>query len=626
MPIDGKYIRKHWKPFSVAVAFLTLEALCDLMLPTLMAHIIDVGVAERRMDYVWTIGGLMLLITALGAASASIRNIVSSHVSQNFGAELRSDLFRKIQSLSFADIDKFDRASLVTRLTNDVTQVQMFVNGLMRVFVKAPLICIGSLIMASRLNPPLAVILVVVVPVVALLIALNMKIGFPYFIKVQHALDKVNGLMREYLSGVRVVKAFNRFDYEVDKFGAANGEYKHRSVTAMRVMSVFNPGIILTVNFGIVAVLWLGGLRVDQNQMQAGDIIAFVNYMTQILFSLMLISMVFTMFVRARASAGRIAEVFSQGNPVELEEVHVHSGKIHSGAGTIPANHGGTQEAAIQSGGPDTAAGSERHPGGAPASARLHEDAEARVRGRVDFENVTFAYEGSSGDPVLKNITFSCQPGETVGIIGSTGSGKSTLVSLIPRFYDAASGCVKVGGVDVTLLDPQELRERIAVVPQKTVLFTGTVADNLRWGKEDATAAEMEQAARMAEAHGFIDASPEGYETRLGQGGVNFSGGQKQRLSIARAIVRKPDILILDDCTSAVDAATEARIKASLKQYAQGLTCLLIAQRITSVMDADKIIVLDDGVIVGMGKHGELLAGSRVYQEIFRSQMGKEAD
>ncbi|WP_068776655.1 ABC transporter ATP-binding protein [Paenibacillus sp. FJAT-26967] len=626
MPIDGKYIRKYWKPFSVAVAFLTLEALCDLMLPTLMAHIIDVGVAERRMDYVWKIGGLMLLITALGAASASIRNVVSSHVSQNFGAELRSDLFRKIQSLSFADIDKFDRASLVTRLTNDVTQVQMFVNGLMRVFVKAPLICIGSLIMASRLNPPLAVILVVVVPVVALLIALNMKIGFPYFIKVQHALDKVNGLMREYLSGVRVVKAFNRFDYEVDKFGAANAEYKNRSVTAMRVMSVFNPGIILTVNFGIVAVLWLGGLRVDQNQMQAGDIIAFVNYMTQILFSLMLISMVFNMFVRARASAGRIAEVFSQGNSVELEEIHVHSGKIDSGAGTTAAKNGSTQEAAIQTRGSEPAAGSVRHLGAAPGSAQLHEDAEPAAGGRVDFENVTFAYEGSSGDPVLKNITFSCLPGETVGIIGSTGSGKSTLVSLIPRFYDAASGCVKVGGVDVTLLDPQELRERIAVVPQKTVLFTGTVADNLRWGKEDATAAEIEQAARMAEAHGFIDASPEGYETRLGQGGVNFSGGQKQRLSIARAIVRKPDILILDDCTSAVDAATEARIKASLKQYAQGLTCLLIAQRITSVMDADKIIVLDDGVIVGMGKHDELLAGSRVYQEIFRSQMGKEAD
>ncbi|WP_217560763.1 ABC transporter ATP-binding protein [Paenibacillus sp. GbtcB18] len=631
MPISRKYISKYWKPFSAAVAFLTLEALCDLTLPTLMSKIIDVGVAGKQMDYVWRMGGIMLLVTALGAISASVRNVVSSHVSQKFGAELRSDLFRKIQSLSFENIDRFDRASLVTRLTNDVTQVQMFVNGLMRVFVKAPLLCIGSLIMAARLNPPLSVILAVVVPVVGILIAINMKVGFPYFIKVQQALDRVNGIIREYLSGVRVVKAFNRFDYEVGKFGRANEEYRSRSVTAMRVMSAFNPGITLTVNFGIVAVLWLGGLRVDQGQMQAGHIIAFVNYMTQILFSLMLISMVFNMFVRARASAGRIAEIFAEETTMAAQTpataASAANGSLGSSAdkpasGTLTgvrtdAHTWAQPRSVADPARPGGFAAVGPNPVAAPPSARP-------AGGSVEFENVTFSYEGASGEPVLRRVTFSCEPGQTVGIIGSTGSGKSTLVSLIPRFYDAVSGTVKVNGTDVRELEPSRLREKIAVVPQKTVLFTGTVADNLRWGKEDASPEEMEHAARMAEAHEFIAASPEGYETRLGQGGVNFSGGQKQRLSIARAIVRKPEILILDDCTSAVDAATEARIKDALKKYAEGLTCLLIAQRITSVMDADKIVVLDRGEIVGSGTHDELLGSCRVYREIFQSQMGKE--
>ncbi|MBV6715700.1 ABC transporter ATP-binding protein [Paenibacillus chitinolyticus] len=645
MPISRKYISKYWKPFSAAVAFLTLEALCDLTLPTLMSKIIDVGVAGKQMDYVWRMGGVMLLVTALGAISASIRNVISSHVSQKFGAELRSDLFRKIQSLSFENIDRFDRASLVTRLTNDVTQVQMFVNGLMRVFVKAPLLCIGSLIMAARLNPPLSVILAVVVPVVGILIAINMKVGFPYFIKVQQALDRVNGIMREYLSGVRVVKAFNRFDYEVGKFGGANEEYRSRSVTAMRVMSAFNPGITLTVNFGIVAVLWLGGLRVDQGQMQAGHIIAFVNYMTQILFSLMLISMVFNMFVRARASAGRIGEIFAEENTMAAQ-IPATAAAVGGAASSVDQPASGTQTGmrtgahsearpgsqpggitAGQTAAQPGALANPAYPGGFTAGGR-NPDAAApsapQTGGSVEFENVTFSYEGTSGEPVLRRITFSCEPGQTVGIIGSTGSGKSTLVSLIPRFYDAVSGTVKVNGTDVRELEPSRLREKIAVVPQKTVLFTGTVADNLRWGKEDASPEEMEHAARMAEAHEFIAASPEGYETRLGQGGVNFSGGQKQRLSIARAIVRKPEILILDDCTSAVDAATEARIKDALKKYAEGLTCLLIAQRITSVMDADKIVVLDRGEIVGSGTHDELLGSCRVYREIFQSQMGKE--
>jgi ATP-binding cassette subfamily B protein len=568
-----KYVRKYWKLFSTAVLFLACEAICDLLQPTIMSKIIDVGIASRNLTYVLQMGGVMLLITAFGAVAASLRSILASIVSQNFGSDLRSDLFRKIQSLSFKNIDKFDRASLVTRLTNDVTQVQVFVNGLMRMFVKAPLVGIGALVMAVRLNPPLSVVLVIVVPIVAILIVVNMRLGFPLFIKVQKALDRVNGVMREYLSGVRVVKAFNRFDFEVNKFSTANDELQNRSIRANRIMSVFSPAIMLTVNLGIVGVLWLGGNGVNNGSMHVGHIVAFINYMTQILFSLMMVSMVFNIFVRAKASTGRIGEVFSIEENITWNDVQPE---------------------------------------------------ETVENGRIDFEDVTFSYEGTSGEPVLKKINLTILPGETVGIIGSTGSGKSSLVNLIPRFYDVSSGVIKVDGVNIQKMSPKKLREKIAIVPQKNILFTGSVAENIRWGKDKAEIEEIEKAAKMAEANHFIQSAPEGYDTRIGQGGVNFSGGQKQRISIARALVRNPEILILDDSTSAVDVATEARIKDSLKKYAKGLTCLLIAQRITSIMDTDKIVVLDHGEVVGLGRHEELLKDCKVYQEIYQSQVGKE--
>lgn len=574
MKFLSKYIKKYWKSFSIAVLFLTFEAISDLLQPTIMAKIIDEGVANKDIHYVLKMGGLMLAITACGAVAASTRSILASIVSQNFGTELRSDLFKKIQTLSFKNLDKFDRASLVTRLTNDVTQVQVFVNGLMRIFVKAPLLAIGGLIMATRLNLHLSVVLAVVVPIVALLIIGNLRLGFPLFAKVQKALDRVNGVMREYLSGVRVVKAFNRFDVEIGKFTKVNEQFKQQSIAAGRLMATFSPAIMLTVNLGIVVVLWIGGLGVSDGNIQVGHIIAFINYMTQILFSLMMISMVFNMFVRAKASASRIDEVFSQQDEITWEN-----------------------EAATPS----------------------HTE-----KGRIDFEHVSFAYDGTTGEDVLKDINLTILPGETVGIIGSTGSGKSTLVGLIPRFYDVAGGTIKVDGEDIKLVNPKKLREKIAFVPQKNILFTGSVAENIQWGKEDASQEEVETAAVIAGAHEFITAAPEGYQTRIGQGGVNFSGGQKQRIAIARALVKKPEILILDDSTSAVDVATEAKIKAGLKTYAEGLTCLLIAQRITSIIDADKIVVLDQGEIVGCGTHQELINACTVYQEIYQSQMGKE--
>ncbi|WP_299091489.1 ABC transporter ATP-binding protein [uncultured Metabacillus sp.] len=567
-----KYIKKYWKPFSVAVFFLTLEAVCDLLQPTIMAKIVDIGVVNRDLDYVLKMGAVMLGVTLLGAGAASTRSILASITSQNFGTELRFDLFQKIQHLSFKHINRYDRASLITRLTNDVTQVQMFVNGLMRLFAKAPLLAIGGLIMATMLDIHLSVVLAVVVPMVALLIIVNMRISLPLFTKVQNALDKVNGVMREYLSGVRVVKAFNRFDYEIEKFAGFNEDFQDKSIAATRVIATFSPMIMLVMNLGIVVVLWYGGFGVEAGTVQVGNVIAFTNYMTQILFSLMIISMVFNMYVRAKTSANRIGEVLAEEDDMAWNHE------------LIPSTKRG---------------------------------------GRIDFNNVSFSYEGASGEPVLKNITFSCMPGETVGIIGSTGSGKSSLIGLIPRFYGITTGTITINGEDISNINPKALREMVAIVPQKATLFTGTIIENMRWGREDASLDEIELAAKIADAHGFITDSPEGYETRISQGGVNFSGGQKQRLSIARALVKKPEILILDDSTSAVDVATEARIKESLKKYAQGLTCLLIAQRISSVVDADRIIVLDDGEIVGNGKHTDLLNSCPTYQEIYQSQFGK---
>lgn len=573
MSFANKYIRKYGKLFSFAIVFLLIETACDLLLPTIMAKMIDVGIANGQMDKVKEYGGLMLLVTGIGAVTASIRNVVSSKVSQHFGKDLRSDMFKKIQSLSFKQIDQFDRASLITRLTNDVTQVQNFVNGMMRIYVKAPLLCIGSLIMAVRLNASLSVVLLIVVPLAIVFIALNMKIGFPYFLKVQTSLDRVNRVMREYLSGVRVVKAFNRFEYEVDKFEDANEQLAAKSVRSMRVVSIFSPSISLVVNMGIVGVLWLGGLGVNHGDIQVGHIVAFVNYMVQILFSLMMISNVFNMFVRARVSTGRVSEVLNIHNDMPYQ--------------------GDNQES-------------------------------MRESGKIEFDKVSFSYGEGGSEPVVNNFSLTCLPGQTIGIIGSTGSGKSSLVHLIPRFYDVTSGTLKVNGRNVMDVEPSSLRDRIAIVPQQTVLFSGTVIDNLRFGLENATMEQMERAAKMAEAHEFIADLPEGYHSLIGQGGVNFSGGQKQRLSIARALIREPEILILDDCTSALDVATEAKIKQSLGKYAKGITCLLIAQRITSVMDSDQIVVMDQGRMVGIGSHEHLLDTCQVYQEIFQSQMGKE--
>jgi ATP-binding cassette, subfamily B, multidrug efflux pump len=572
------YAVPYARPFFAAVLFLSVEAACDLMQPTIMARVIDVGIAGRDSALVLSLGALMLAIAGIGAVAAIVRNVISSRVSQRFGADLRTGLYRTIHSFSFADLDRFETPSLITRLTNDVTQVQNFVNGTMRIFVKAPLLAAGGIVMALSLDAGMAPVLLAVVPVAALLIAASVRTGYPLFRGIQATLDRVNSFLREYLSGVRVVKAFNRFGYEEARFGAANAELCRISTRATRVMSVFSPAIALAVNSGIVAVLWIGGARVSSGEMRIGQVVAFVNYMIQILSSLMMISFIFNAFVRARASAERIGEVMA-------------------GAKSLPVLP---------------------RPG-----------TTVRQPGALAFEDVTFSYGGEGGS-VLRGINFRCAAGETIGVIGPTGAGKSALALLIPRFYDASSGTVRVGGEDVRSREPRELRERIALVPQRTFLFTGTILGNILWGRNDVDPGRAEEeaaeAAEIAEADEFIRGFPEGYGTLVGRGGVNLSGGQKQRIAIARALVRKPEILILDDAASAVDTVTEAKIRRSLRERVPGATTVVIAQRIASVMGADRILVLDDGAAVGYGTHRELLSSCGVYREIYRSQIDGDND
>ncbi len=566
-----KYIHRYWKQFFIALAFLILETTGDLIQPTIMSKIIDNGVEQGDMDYVLKLGGLMLLMTALGAACAVIRNIVSSKVSQSFGADLREDLYIKIQGFSFDNVDQFQDASLITRLTNDVNQIQNFSHGMMRVFVKAPVLGIGAIIMAFLLNPKMALILLGVVPVVGIIIGMNLKISYPIFTRIQKALDRVNGVMREYLAGIRVVKAFNRFNYERERFKTVNRELKDVTLKGMRIVAVFHPLVALSVNIGIVLVLWIGGIRVNIGNMEVGKVMAFINYMTQVLFALMIMTRVLNMFIRAKASAERIGEVFAAESTIFTTD------------NPIQINN---------------------------------------EEGRLEFENVYFKYYSDS-EYVLEDIDFSANPGETLAIIGSTGSGKSTLINLIPRFYDVVQGSIRIDGIDVRDISLNELREKIAIVPQKVLLFTGSIKDNIKWGDENATDEEVERVAEIAEAHSFITSFNKGYDTYLGQGGVNLSGGQKQRVSIARALIKKPPILILDDSTSAVDLITERKIRKGLKEYLKDTTIILIAQRITSVMDADKILVMDRGRIVGIGAHEMLMKSCEVYQDIYNSQIGK---
>ncbi|GLC81686.1 ABC transporter ATP-binding protein [Lacrimispora brassicae] len=572
MKLYGKYFRKYKAPFFIAVLCVTLEAVCDLLGPTLMSHIVNSGIEKGSLPKVYYWGMLMLIVTLIGACFAVSRNILSSQVSQRMGADLRADLFEKIMSFSEVSGDKVESGSLITRMTNDTSQIIQFVNGVMRIFLKAPIVCIGSIVLASLLNIRLSLIIYGVVAAVTILIYISMKISYSKFYQLQKAMDQVNSKVQEYLISVRLVKAFGTFEKETDKFEEANLNLMQKGISSQMVITVISPFLTLAVGAGTGVVIYIGSRLFAMNLANTGDITAFTIYMAQILTSLIMITNVFTMFVRTKASTARIGEVF------DCEEDYSGSNKGR------------------------------------------------RLSGKITFEDVTFAYPGGSGVPAIKELSFSVNSGESLAIIGPTGSGKSTITWLLLRFYDVDRGKIILDDYDIKMLGADEVRSNVAIVPQKPMLFSGSVGENLKWGDKLATIDELGQAIEKAQAD-FVMEMPDGYDSLLGSGGVNLSGGQKQRLSIARGILRKAPVLILDDATSALDAVTEAKVRENLKSKEFDQTIIMITQRCGTAMSADKILVMENGGKVGFGTHEELMKSCEVYQDIYHTQIesGREA-
>ena len=570
----GKYIKPYLPAFILGPVMMIVEVIGEVMLPAMMADIINVGAANRDIGYI-IFKGLLMVATAFVMMAGGIGGAYFAvKAAMYFGRDLRGDLFRKVQRFSFANIDSFSTGSLVTRLTNDITQMQNLIMMGLRMMLRAPGMLIGAIIMAFSMNASLAVIILIVAPVLAAAIGTIIRIAFPRFERMQKKLDKLNSNIQEVLTNVRVIKSFVRGEYEEERFAEANEDLKKSSLNAFKVVIIQMPIMTFAMNVTVIAVVWFGGNQILNGAMPVGDLTAFTTYVTQILMSLMMLAMVLLQSSRAVASAKRIGEVLD--TEVDLTD--------------------------------ETAA---------------HKEAVVR-EGKIEFRHVSFRYYKKNQEKVLDNISFTIQPGQTVGIIGSTGSGKTTLVQMIPRLYDVDEGAVFVDGINVKDYSLQNLRNGVSMVLQKNVLFSGTILENLQWGDEQAGEMEVRNAAAAAQADAFISQFPEGYETELGQGGVNVSGGQKQRLCIARALLKKPRILILDDSTSAVDTATEAKIRERFHTTLRHTTKLIIAQRISSVMDADMILVMEEGKIVGMGSHGELLASCNAYQEIYDSQMDRE--
>ncbi|MBN1516604.1 ABC transporter ATP-binding protein [Candidatus Sumerlaeota bacterium] len=575
----AKYLKPYWLWAVLAPLLMLLEVCMDLMQPRLVQRIIDEGIANLDMAIVTHTGALMIIVALIGAVGGVGCTIFTVIASQHFGADLRGDLFRKVQALSFGNLDELETGQTITRLTNDVTQVQEIVSMMLRIMVRAPLMMAGSLIMAILTSPRLALAFLALIPLVAAIVYWITRKAYPLFSEVQSRLDDLNTVMQENLAGVRVVKAFVRAAHEIKRFGKANNALMERTIYAARTVALSFPLMTLAVNMGVVTVIWFGGVRITRGEMQTGELIAFVNYLTQALMSLMFVSMLMMRMARAGASAARIDELM-------IAEPQLKSPR---------QSHG-----------------------------------EFTPQGRIAFENVTFSYHAEKHDPVLKNISFIAEPGETVAILGATGSGKSSLIHLIPRFYDATEGRVTLDGVDVRELDENLLRRNIGIAMQESVLFSGTIRDNIRYGRPDASEEEVVAAARAAQAHEFIEGFPNGYDSVVGQRGVNLSGGQKQRIAIARALITRPTVLILDDSTSSVDVETESRIEEELEnlmkakgdQPASHSTRIIVAQRISTVLNAHKIIVLDNGEIAGQGAHRELLETCPIYREIYQSQLG----
>lgn len=574
---------KFLKPFSIPVAaifiLVFLQALADLYLPTLMKDIVDTGVVKGDTDYIWRIGAFMLLVAAGSGVASVIAAYLSAQATTGFGRDVRSRVFSQVTDFSLNEFDKLGTATLITRTTNDINQVQQVLLLIMRLMIYAPLVSIGGIILAVSLDATLSLVLVVAIPLLAGAIWLIASRGVPLFKVLQKRLDKVNLVLRENLTGIRVIRAFNRTDYEMKRFAGANSDLTETAIKVNRIMGLLLPVLLLVMNLTAIAIIWFGGLRIDAGKMQVGSLMAFLQYATQILFSLLMLSMLFVMVPRAQASAVRINEVLDMVPEINDPE--------------------------------EPMAGSGRRTMDGPQ------------RGAVEFRDVAFSYPGAE-QPAISNISFKANPGEVVAIIGGTGSGKSTLVNLIPRFYDVDSGSILVDGVDVRNMTQESLRSKIGFVPQQAILFSGTITDNIRFGKEDASDHEVEQAALTAQAMEFISTMKDGFDSVISQGGTNVSGGQKQRLSIARALVRKPEIYLFDDSFSALDFKTDAKLRMALRREVAGATMLIVAQRVSTVLDADKIVVLEDGQIAGIGNHKQLMKTSEVYREIVASQLSEE--
>ena len=572
----GKYVKPYFRAFLIGPCLMIAEVVGEILLPKMMSLIINNGVANQDQGYIVQMGLMMAAVAFFMAVSGIGGAYFSAKASICFTSDLRRDLFERVQQFSFRNIDEFSTGSLVTRLTNDIQQVQMVMMMILRLALRAPGMLIGALIMAFIMNYRLAMIILVVIPVLGALIAAIMLTAYPRFGIMQTKLDKLNSGIQEALVNVRVIKSFVREDFEKERFRMANEDLQENSLRALRIVILTMPVMMLAMNVTTLAVVWYGGNLIIGGSMQVGDLTAFTTYIVQILMSLMMLSMVFLQSARAMASVKRINQVMETKIDLTDENAKQKEQKV--------------------------------------------------TKGKVEFRDVSFRYGKENSEKVLEHISFTAEPGQMIGIIGATGSGKTSLVQLIPRLYDVTSGHVLVDGVDVREYSLENLRDGVGMVLQKNVLFSGTIEENLRWGNEKASMEELREFAVAAQADGFVSSFADGYDTDMGQGGVNVSGGQKQRLCIARALLKKPKILILDDSTSAVDTATEAKIRECFQTALEETTKIIIAQRIGSVEEADQILVLDEGKIIGMGSHTELLASCVAYQEIYYSQREKERE
>jgi ATP-binding cassette, subfamily B, multidrug efflux pump len=576
MRLLGTYLKPYWKSITVIFLMTIVRVVTNLYLPTLNADIINKGVAESNTGYIWTMGGYMLLVTLVQIICTIIGAYVGAKAAMAFGRDVRRDLFRKVESFSQGEINRFGAPSLITRGTNDVQQIQMVLAIGFALMIFAPLMLIGGLIMALRQDAPLSVTLAVILPVMIVVIGVVLWRAIPIFRSMQKKIDRLNQVMRESLSGVRVIRAFARTDYEARRFEEANQDLTGVGLRVMRLFAIMMPVLFGIMNFSTVAIMWYGAVRVDSLEMPIGNLTAFIMYVMLILFSVLMASMLASFIPRAAASATRVQEVLDVepgiGDPTNPV--------------TIPALDGGP-------------------------------------RGVVEFKDVEFRYPGAE-DAVLANISFTAQPGQTTAIVGSTGSGKSTLISLIPRLYDVTSGSITIDGVDIRDLDRADLWKRIGFVPQKAFLFSGTVASNLRYGDERATDEELWRALAIAQGQEFVEAMADRLEEPIMQGGTNLSGGQRQRLAIARALVKKASVYVFDDSLSALDFKTDSLLRAALKREITDAAVFVVAQRVSSIMHAEQIVVLDEGTIVGLGTHEELMQTCETYQEIVYSQLSAE--